>query len=86
MQAALIPLLFVLAAAALVAVMTVLFFQFSQPGKRKKPAIIIAFGVALGALLFVLKIKLLAIIAGVIIVAIGYIYAFTESPSLPDSK
>lgn len=87
MAAAILPLLLALSATAFVVIMGWLFFQFSKPGARLIPALVIAAGITLGAILFLVKLKVFALVAVVALVTVGFILAATsEEQSSPKSS
>ena len=85
-MAALIPLLLALAGTAFVVIMGWLFFQFSKPGQRLVPTLVILAGLTLGAVLFLLKLKAFALVAVIAIVAVGFILAATAEEKLTEQR
>jgi len=77
MAAALIPLLLALSTVTFGVVMTALFFQFSKRGHRVVPALLIAAGLSLGAILFLIKLKVFGMVAFLTLLAVGFIVAVT---------
>ncbi|MDZ4836563.1 MAG: hypothetical protein SGJ27_22530 [Candidatus Melainabacteria bacterium] len=82
MASAIIPLLLAVCLVAFVAVMTALFLQFSKPGHRLIPLLLIGAGITFGALLFLVKLKAFAVVAVVAMVAVGFVVA-TTAPNTP---
>ena len=80
MATALLPLLLTICVASFVVIMGWLFFQFSKPGARLIPILIILAGLTFGAILFLLKLKAFAVVAVVALVAVGFILAATAEP------
>lgn len=85
MASAIIPLLLAVCGVAFVSVMTALFLQFSKPGHRLIPLLLIGAGLTLGGLLFLVKLKAFAVVAIVAMVAIGFIVAVT-APDAPVTR
>jgi hypothetical protein len=86
MASAIVPLLLALCSVAFVSIMTALFLQFSKPGYRLIPLLLIAAGLTFGALLFLVKLKVFAVFAVLVMVTIGFVVAVTapDSPVTPD--
>lgn len=82
MAAALIPLLLGVVGVLFIVLVGWLFMEFSKPGQRRVPLIIIFAGLALGAFLFIVKLKAFAVVAVLAITVIGFVLAAT-APDKP---